>query len=122
MSARMSASRWFRLLTLLTVVGLLALGASEAQAQVFKPRGKSAAIGRNAPAAARKAAPATAGTTAVSSKAPTRATGPTPRRIVSSQGPVPSRKARKARKGHEDADVVVIDDEDDDDVTITDDD
>lgn len=112
MSAPMSAARWSRLLSLVAAFGLalwLALGASVADAQVFKPRGKA---GKPA-AAARKNA------TAVPSKQPTRATGaPGPRRGVAT---APAKKARNTGKAR-DADVVIIDDEDDDEVTITDDD
>jgi hypothetical protein len=107
----MSAARWSRLLSLLAALGLalwLVLGASVADAQVFKPRGKG-----SKPAAARKNA------TAVPSKQPTRAAGaPGPRRGVTA---APARKARNAAKAR-DEDVVIIDDEDDDEVTITDDD
>jgi hypothetical protein len=110
MSPRMSASRWSRLLSLLAVLGLV-LGASVADAQVFKPRGKA---GKAPAAAARKTA------NAVPSKQPTRATGaaPAPRRGVAA---APAKKSRNTGKARDDQDVVIIDD-DDDVVTITDDD
>jgi hypothetical protein len=111
MSAPMSAARWSRLVSRLLSLGAalaLVLGASVANAQVFKPRGKAG----KTTAAARKNA------TAVPSKQPTRATAaPTPRRGAAT---APAKKARNTSKVRDD-DVVIIDDEDDDDVKITDD-
>ena len=102
----MTAPRGFRLLVAAaTLIGPLML-TSAAEAQVFKPRNKTSAVGKAAPntAAARKASPPTA----TDSKKPARAE--------------PTRKA-KTKKRHSkargDDDVKIQDD--DDDVKITDD-
>lgn len=124
-------SRWF---TVLALTGLLmcvgAFGASDARAQVFKPRtgnGKAAPAAKTSapsatatPAGAKKSAPVASAPVAsapaaASSKKPTRATGPTPRRVGTT---TPAKKARAAKR-HGDDDTVVVDD--DDDVKITDD-
>lgn len=105
-------SRWF---SLLVVIGLVALGAPIAHAQVFKPRtgnGKQVATAATANAAAGKKAPAAPAPAAASSRKPTRATGTTPRRVVTT---APAKKSRAARR-HRDDDAA-----DDDDVKITDD-
>lgn len=100
----MLGSRW---LAVLTVAAVIALGATSARAQVFRPRtGKGAAVGR-APAA-QKAAPVAAA--AASSKKPARPAATAPRRDVKKRG-----------KGRDSAEAVVIHDGDDDDVTISDD-
>jgi hypothetical protein len=101
----MTAPRGFRLLVAAaTLISGLML-ASAADAQVFKPRSKTGALGKAAPnaAAARKASPPAA----TASKKPAR-TGPT-------------RKAttKKRHKTRGDDDVKIQDD--DDDVKITDD-
>jgi hypothetical protein len=96
---------WLRRLTfaiLVTLVAWLALGAAPAEAQVFRPRGKAAAIAK---------APA--------KKNATRAPGPTAHRVAPTK---PAKKSRAAGKARHDADDVVVHDEDDDDVKITDDD
>ena len=108
----MSGSRWLAVLTLTVVI---ALGASRADAQVFKPRtGKAAIVASKTAIAA--AAPssttvakktgAVAATPAATAKKPARAT--------------PHRTARKRGKARGDSEDVVIDD-DDEDVKITDD-
>lgn len=109
---------------LVGLVGLIAFGATEARAQVFRPRGgsKSGPVSRAStptgpPAGARKATPA-ATPAAASSKKPTRATGPAPRRIVTT---TPAKKARGTGKGRDEPDDPVVIDDDDDDVKITDD-
>jgi hypothetical protein len=115
----MTVSRGSRLPVLLaaaTLIGWLVLG-SAAHAQVFKPRGKTAAAGKAAPAttaAARKAALAPAATP---SKKPTRAMGPNARKVV---GTPPAKKPRHAGKRAGRGEDVKIED-DDDDVKITDD-
>jgi hypothetical protein len=106
--------RWLPVLVLLALV---TSGATEARAQVFKPRtGKAAPAARTtattAGPGAKKPAPAVAAPAAASSKKPTRATGPTPRRVVTAP---PAKKSRTTKR-HADANA------DDDDVKITDDD
>lgn len=100
----MTAPRGIRLLVAAaTLIGGL-LFASAADAQVFKPRSKNAAVGKSGAAAARKASPPAA----TASKRPARTE--------------PTRKA-KTKKRHSkargDDDVKIQDD--DDDVKITDD-
>src|ERR1043165_1425954 len=103
----MTAPRGFRLLVAAApLIGALSLAPS-ADAQVLKPRNKTAAVGKAAPntAAARKASPSPSAT---ASKKPAR-TGPT-------RKATPSKKRHKPRG---DDDVKIQDD--DDDVKITDD-
>ncbi len=114
----MSAARW---ICVIVLVGLFAFRATDAHAQVFKPRGNtkpvsavrastSASGSATTPAVAKKTAPAAPA--AASAKKPTRGTtGPTSRRAT--------KKSRGAGKAKDDS--VVIDDDDDDDVKITDD-
>ncbi|HSS02114.1 MAG TPA: hypothetical protein VLM79_33875 [Kofleriaceae bacterium] len=101
----MTTPRGVRLLVAAaTVIGGLLL-APAADAQVFKPRSKTAAIGKSNTAAARKASPAPSAT---ASKKPARTE--------------PTRKAKTTKKRHKprgDDDVKIQDD--DDDVKITDD-
>ena len=106
----MRPARWFRLLMLVAIVGLFAIG-GEAGAQVFKPRGAKTASRAAPPPAPRKAAPVAA-QAATTSKKPTRTAGPTAR-TVSKGG-----KKGKAGKSRGDDDVKIQDD--DDDVKITD--
>lgn len=108
----------FRWLSVLVLVGLVAFGATEVRAQVFKPRtGKAAPAGKSAPAANAGAAAGKSSATvataaaATSSRKQTRATGPTPRRA----GTTPSAKKSRSGKHRGDSDT------DDDDVKITDD-
>lgn len=113
----MSASRGFRLpllVALATLIGWLVLATPTAEAQVFKPRGKTAA-GKTTPASAAAARKAAA-PAATPSKKPTRALG-TSRRVGSTPAKK-SKRAGKARTGRDDD--VRIEDEDDD-VKITDD-
>ena len=123
----MSAARW---ICMIVLVGLFAFRATDAHAQVFKPRGNtkpgpmakastSAATPvsstASSPAGGKKTASA-ATPVAASAKKPTRsASGPTSRR-----GTASAKKSRGAGKAKDDSDPVVIDD-DDDDVKITDD-
>jgi hypothetical protein len=107
---------WLRRLTLATVVTLLAwlaLGAAPAEAQVFRPRGRAAALAK---APAKKNGQAAKPAAAIS-KSPTRAPGTTPHRVGTTK---PSKKSRAGSKARHDADDVVVHD-DDDDVKITDD-
>jgi hypothetical protein len=108
----MTAPRGFRLLVAAaTLIGALML-VSPADAQVFKPRGKTALTGKapgNA-AVARKAAPTP---TATVSKKSTRATGTTTRKGA------PAKKRHGKGRTDRDDDVKIQDD--DDDVKITDD-
>lgn len=104
--------RWFHVLVLAAAI---ALGASEARAQVFRPRtGKAAVVSKAAPA---PAAPATgkkspvAAVPAASSRNPARASATTPRRAGTA-----AKKKRGKPRG--DSDVTI---DDDDDVKITDD-
>jgi hypothetical protein len=109
MVSRMLALRWFRLLPL-ALVTLLAFGAAEAHAQVFKPRsGKTA--GRTGAAAARKTASTAGPSTAMK---PARATATTSRRAGTT---APAKKARSKARGNDDVKI----EDDDDDVKITDD-
>ena len=109
----------YRWLSMLVLVGLVAFGATEAHAQVFKPRtaGKAGPAGRTSPAptataaSGKKSATVATAAASISSKKQTRTTGPTARHA----GTTPSKKSRRHR-GDDDAAVV-----DDDDVKITDD-
>ena len=97
----------------LVVAVVVALWGGAANAQVFRPRGKTPST----KPAAKAAAP---------SKQPTRAAGPTPRRVVVTKpesdvkaAPAPSKAKGKGKsKGKED--IVIVDDDDDDDVKIKD--
>jgi hypothetical protein len=116
MRLSMSAPRWLPVFVLVAWMGLAALGATEARAQVFRPRtGKGApVIKAAAPAAAapdgKKGAPVAAAPAASSSKTPARA----------SAAPPPRRAAKKKHaKARGDSDVKI--DDDDEDVKITDD-
>jgi hypothetical protein len=133
----MSAARWIRLLC---VLGLVVSSASSTttHAQVFRPRGAKNGPAPKAtvqppaptvtPAVAKKGAPAPTGPAATApaatapaaaaSKKPTRATGTTPRRVVTTTPAKKPRGTAKSRAGAED--VVVVDDEEED-VKITDD-
>lgn len=92
---------WSRWLAVLVVAAVIALGAGEARAQVFRPRtGKAPVVTRTAPAVAAPSA----------RKAPAAAAAP--------KKATPAKK-RKARP-RDDADDVKIDDEEED-VKITDD-
>jgi hypothetical protein len=103
----MMAPRGLRLLVAAaTLIGGLMV-ASLADAQVFKPRSKTAVTGKSGGAAARKASPA-----ATASKKPARASGPTTRKAS-------SKKRHGKARGDRDDDVKIQDD--DDDVKITDD-
>jgi hypothetical protein len=112
--AKMSArgSRLPLLMALATLIGWLVLTTPDAEAQVFKPRGKTAATGKAAAAARKAAAPA-----ATPSKKPARA-GTTPRRAGNA---TPAKKAKTAGKARADDDDDVKIEDDDDDVKITDD-
>ena len=108
------------LVALATLIGWLVLVAPEAEAQVFKPRGKAAATGKASAAsaaAARKAA-APAAPAATTAKKPARAAATTPRRAGNATPAKKGKSAGKARAEDED-DVKIEDDEDD--VKITDD-
>jgi hypothetical protein len=107
-----AVARWIRMSGLLRalVVAVVAL-CGTANAQAFRPRGKTPST---KPAAKATAAP---------SKQPTRAAGPTPRRVVVTKpesdattvkaAPTPSKgKAKGKAKGKED--IVIVDDDDDD--------
>jgi len=127
----MSAARW---ICMIVLVGLFAFRATDAHAQVFKPRGNTkpgpmakastsastpasstASSTASSPAGGKKTASAST-PVAASAKKPTRsANGPTSRR-----GTAPAKKSRGAGRAKDDSDPVVIDD-DDDDVKITDD-
>src|SRR5262245_6545554 len=100
--------RW---LALLVVAAVIALGAREARAQVFRPRtGKAALVN--------KAAPATAATTG--KKAPAAdATSKTTARAAASNPKHPGKKRKAKSRGN--SEEVKIDDEDEEDVKITDD-
>ncbi len=96
-----------RALVLAVVVVLW--GTSAAQAQAFKPRGKTPSTKPAARA------------TAAQSKQPTRAIGPTPRRVVTTKpeteattakAPAPKAKPKGKHKGKED--IVIVDDDEDD--------
>jgi hypothetical protein len=119
------------LVGLAAMAGAFAFGATEAHAQVFKPRsGSRAALPAKTAAAApapatstagnatAKKAPATATPAAATSKKPTRATGPTPRRVGTT---APAKKSRGAAKGQAASEDPVVIDDDEDDVKITDD-
>ena len=109
----MSGPRGFRLpllVALATLIGWLVLGAPAAHAQVFKPRGKTAA-GKATPASAAAARKAAA-PAATPSKKPTRTMGATPRRVGNTPPVKKSKRAGKARPDRDD-DVRIEDDEDD---------
>lgn len=114
----MLAPRWF---CVLAVAVLIALGATRAQAQVFRPRtGKGAVVASKAPAVQ---ATATGASTASTAKK----TGPVAATPTAGAAKKPARgtAARKTGKKHGkkrgDSDAVVIDDDEDEDVKITDD-
>jgi hypothetical protein len=113
----MSAPRWLPVFVLAAWIGLVAL-ASEARAQVFRPRtGKGAPVAKAAPApaaraatpepaaGARKATPVAAAPAAAPSKAK-KAPAATSRRTVA------KKKHRKAREADEDNDEVTVQDDD----------
>ena len=107
-------SRWIAALTLVVLVAF----ASDASAQVFKPRGGS----KNAPAT-KKTAPAAA----ASKKQPTRTTTTTPRRVVTTKAPAKKSRVAKGRPSDLTPDApkkddVIVKDDDDDDVIIVRDD
>jgi hypothetical protein len=117
MHARMSSPRTFRLplVVLAALIGWLVI-APAAEAQVFKPRGRTAATGK-AGSAARKAAPAAA----TPAKKPARATATAPRRATIAPKGKNAGKNAKARAGQADQDDDVKIEDEDDDVKITDD-
>ncbi len=96
------------LLRALVFAVVVLCGTTAAQAQAFKPRGKTPST-KPAPRA-----------TAAHSKQPTRAIGPTPRRVVTTKPeseapaakPAPKAKPKGKSKGKED--VVIVDDDEDD--------
>jgi hypothetical protein len=100
----------------LAVVVVLLWGTRAAEAQAFRPRGKTPST---------KSVKAKA--TAAPSKQPTRAAGPTPRRVVTTSpevSPAPAKskpKAKSKAKGKGKEDIVIVDDDDDDGVQIKDD-
>ena len=102
--------RW---LAVLVVAAIIALGAREARAQVFRPRtGKAAVIN--------KAAPATAATTGKKAPVAEATSKTTPRAAASNpKHPGPAKKRKGKSRGN--SEDVKIDDEDEEDVKITDD-
>ena len=112
------------LLRALTVAVVFLLGMATADAQVYRPRGKTPST-KSAPGAKKAGAPA-----AAVSKTPTRATGTTPRRVVTTrpadeaeEAPkaAPKAKAKGKSKGKGKEDIVIVDDDDDDSIQIKDD-
>jgi hypothetical protein len=87
--------------------------APSAEAQAFRPRGRSAALTKVAP---QKAPPPASTAAADSAKTPTRTatTAPAPRKAPAAK-PVAAKKApaKKKPKTADDDDVVVVDDDDD---------
>ena len=103
--------RW---LAVLVVAAVIALGARDARAQVFRPRtGKAAVINKAAPAQTAATTGKKGATADAASSKPPRAAASTPKRT----GPAKKRKA----KHRGDSEDVKIDDEDEEDVKITDD-
>jgi hypothetical protein len=103
--------RW---LAVLVVAAIIALGAREARAQVFRPRtGKAAVVNKAAPATAAATTGKKAPAAEATSKTTARAAASNPKRT----GPAKKRKG----KSRGNSDDVKIDDEDEEDVKITDD-
>jgi hypothetical protein len=98
-------TRW---LPALVLIGLVALGARSAGAQVFKPRNGSKATAVAKPAApAKKPSPSTTPVAASASKKPTRSSGASPRRVVTT---TPAKKPARGKARHDDDDVKITDD------------
>ena len=106
------------------VAVVILFGMTAADAQAYRPRGKTPST-KAAPGAKKAGAPA-----AAVSKTPTRATGATPRRVVTTHPAeeadaapkAPKAKAKGKAKGKGKEDIVIVDDDDEDSgVTIKDD-
>lgn len=119
MSASVSAPRWLSMFVLAVVIGLAAL-ASDAHAQVFRPRGAKGAPAPKAtltPVASREsAAPAASGTGSARKTTPA-AAAKSPARAAAA----PAKRTKKKRPKKHDDDDANVNDDDDEDVKITDD-